>query len=68
MSVYLSVDMNLLEKNLRKLPPLPSVLLYLAWGATMLKNPGSLRGFSIRGLFTEEKNIEKYPSPMDMAS
>jgi hypothetical protein len=43
--------MNLLEKNLRKLPPLPAAILYLAWGATQIRNIDSLKNFSRKGLF-----------------
>lgn len=68
MSLYLSVDKGLLERNLRKLPPLPAVILYLAWGATMLKNPIALRGFSLSGMFTHEDRIEESPPAMDIAS
>lgn len=68
MSLYLSVDVDLLERGLRKLPPLPGLLLHLAWGATMLRNSSALRSFATMGLFKfQEKKRDEAPV-YDLAS
>lgn len=51
MAVYLSVDLDLLQRGLSMLPPLPRLLLQLAWGSTMLKDPAVLRAFAETGSF-----------------
>jgi hypothetical protein len=67
MAHFLSIDMDLLERGMKKLPPLPAALVFLAWGASMIGKREPLAFFSRTGLFSPGR--KKAPtSELDMAS
>jgi hypothetical protein len=51
---YVSFDKELLETGLKKLPVTVTVLLYLAYGASLIKEPSTIRRFAETGLFLQE--------------
>jgi|GEM_PF-7087135 len=51
MSDYSSCNPVLLESALKKLPVAVGVILYLAYGASLIRVPAVIRGFARTGLF-----------------
>jgi len=54
MAAYLAVDTERVGILLNKLPPLPLLLIHLAFGASKLKDSASITRFSRTGLITPE--------------
>lgn len=67
MAHYLSIDMDLLERGMKKLPPFPALLVHLAWGASLIGKREPLAFFSITGLFSPGRKTAP-ASEMDRAS